>query len=47
MHGSLEVLLNTPIMNSHVVGFKTKEDVDLNLTSLGTDVYERISYMEY
>ena len=47
MHGSLNVLLNTPIMNRYVVGFKTKDDVDLNLTSLGTDDYEGISYKEY
>ena len=44
MHGNLKVVLNTPIRNRYVVGFKTKEDVGQILTSLGTDNYEGISY---
>ena len=47
MHGNLKVVLNTPIRNSYVVGFKTKEDVCQILASLGTDDYEGISYEEY
>ena len=47
MHGNLKVVLNTPIRNRYVVGFKTKEDVGQILASLGTDDYERISYEEY
>ena len=47
MHGNLKVVLNTPIRNRYVVGFKTKEDVGQILASLGTDNYEGISYAEY
>ena len=47
MHGNLKVVLNTPILNRYVVGFKTKEDVGQILASLGTDNYEGISYEEY
>ena len=47
MHGNLKVVLNNPIRNRYVVGFKTKEDVGQILASLGTDDYERISYEEY
>ena len=47
MHENLKVVLNTPIRNRYVVGFKTKEDVGQILTSLGTDDYEGISYEEY
>ena len=47
MYGNLKVVLNTPIRNRHVVGFKTKEDVGLILTSLSTEDYEGISYEEY
>ena len=47
MHGNLKVVLNTPIRNRYVVGFKTKEDVGQILTSLSTEDYEGISYEEY
>ena len=47
MHGNLKVVLNTPIRNRYVVGFKTKEDIGEILASLGTDDYEGISYEEY
>ena len=47
MHGNLKVVLNIPIRNRYVVGFKTKEDVGQILVSLGTDNYEGISYEEY
>ena len=47
MHGNLKVVLNTPIRNRYVVGFKTKEDVGQILESLGTNDYEGISYEEY
>ena len=47
MHGNLKVVLNTPIKNRYVVGFKTKEDVGQILASLGTNDYEGISYEEY
>ena len=47
MHGNLKVVLNTPIRNRYVVGFKTKEDTGQILASLGTDDYEEISYEEY
>ena len=43
MHGNLKGVLNTPIRNWYVVGFKTKEDVGHILVSLGTDDYEGIS----
>ena len=47
MHRNLTVVLNTPIRNRYMVGFKTKEDVGQILTSLGTEDYEGISYEEY
>ena len=47
MDENLKVVLNTPIRNRYVVGFKTKEDVGQILASLGTDKYEGISYEEY
>ena len=47
MHGNLKVVLNTPIRNRYVVGFKTKEDIGQILASLGTADYEEISYEEY
>ena len=47
MYGNLKVVLNTPIRNRYVVGFKTKEDVVLILTSLSTEDYEGILYEEY
>ena len=47
MHENLKVVLNTPIRNRYVVGFKTKEDVGQILECLGTDDYEGISYEEY
>ena len=47
MHGNLKVVLNTPIRNRYVVGFKTEEDVGQILASLGTDDYKGISYQEY
>ena len=47
MHGNLKVVLNTPIRNRYVVGFKTKENVGQILTSLSTEDYEGISYEEY
>ena len=47
MHGNLKVVLNTPIRNRYVVGFKTKEDVGQILTSVSTEDYEGISYEEY
>ena len=47
LHGNLKVVLNTPIRNRYVVGFKTKEDVGQILTSLSTEDYEGISYEEY
>ena len=47
MYGNLKVVLNTPIRNRYVVGFKTKENVVLILTSLSTEDYEGILYEEY
>ena len=47
MHRNLKVVLNTPIRNRYVVGFKTKEYAGQILASLGTDDYEGISYEEY
>ena len=47
MHGNLKVVLNTPIRNRYVVGFKTKENVGQILTSVSTEDYEGISYEEY
>ena len=47
MHGNLKIVLNTPIRNRYVVGFKTKEDIGEILASLGADDYEGISYEEY
>ena len=47
MHGNLKVVLNTPIRNRYVVGFKTKENVGQILTSVSTEDYEWISYEEY
>ena len=47
MDGNLKVLLNTPLRNRYVVGFKIKEDVGQILASLGTDDYEGILYEEY
>ena len=47
MDENLKVVLNTPIRNRYVVGFKAKEDVGQILASLGTDKYEGISYEEY
>ena len=45
--GNLKVVLNTPIRNRYVVGFKTKENVGQILASLGTNDYEGILYEEY
>ena len=47
MYGNLKVVLNTPIRNRYVVGFKTKENVGQILTSVSTEDYEGISYEEY
>ena len=47
LHGNLKVVLNTPIRNRYVVGFKTKENVGQILASLGTNDYEGILYEEY
>ena len=47
MHGNLKVVLNTPIRNRYVIGFKTKKDVGQILPSRDTDDYEGISYEEY
>ena len=45
--GISKVVLNTPIRNRYVVGFKTKENVGQTLASLGIKDYEGISYEEY
>ena len=47
MHGNLKVVLDIPIRNRYVVGFKTKEDMGQIITCLGTDDYEETSYEEY
>ena len=47
IHGNLKVVLNTPIRNRYVIGFKTKKDVGQILPSRDTDDYEGISYEEY
>ena len=47
MHGNLKVVLDIPIRNRYVVGFKTKEDMGQIITCLGTDDYEETLYKEY
>ena len=47
LHENLKVVLSTPIRNSYVVGFKTKEDDGQILASLSTGNYEVILHEEY
>lgn len=41
MHGNLKLILNEPIDNKYVYGFKTEEDIDETLSLIPDDFWSK------
>ena len=47
MHGNLKIVMNTPMRNRYLIGFKTKDDIGQILAYLHTQDYEEKSNEQF